>query len=80
QTHAADALADRGYDLYARDLRDYGRSTRAGREPNDTRSLAVYAEEIDAEVRLVRERHDQVVLLGHSTGGLIAALGAQHRR
>jgi alpha-beta hydrolase superfamily lysophospholipase len=80
QTHVADALADRGYDLYALDLRDYGRSIRAGREPNDTRSLAVYAEEIDAAVRLVRERHDRVVLLGHSTGGLIAALWAHHRR
>ena len=80
QTHVADALADRGYDLYALDLRDYGRSIRAGREPNDTRSLATYAEEVDAAVRLVRERHDRVVLLGHSTGGLIAALWAQHRR
>ena len=79
-THVADALADRGYDLYAVDLRDYGRSIRPGREPNDTRSLAVYAEEIDAAVRLVRERHDRVVLLGHSTGGLIATLWAQHRR
>lgn len=80
QTHVADALADRGYDLYALDLRDYGRSIRSGREPNDTRSLAVYAEEIDAALRLVRADHAHVVLLGHSTGGLIAALWAHHRR
>jgi alpha-beta hydrolase superfamily lysophospholipase len=80
QTHVADALADRGYDLYALDLRDHGRSIRPGREPNDTRELAVYAEEIDAAVRLVRAEHDRVVLLGHSTGGLVAALWAHHRR
>ena len=80
QTHVADALAARGYDLYAVDLRDYGRSIRPGREPNDTRSLATYAEELDAAVGLVRAEHDQVVLLGHSTGGLIAALWAHHRR
>lgn len=80
QTHVADALADRGYDLYALDLRDYGRSIRPGREPNDTRELAVYAEEVDAAVRTVRAEHDQVVLLGHSTGGLIAALWAHAQR
>lgn len=80
QTHVADALAERGYDLYALDLRDYGRSIRVGREPNDTRELAGYAEEIDAAVALVRAEHDRVVLLGHSTGGLIAALWAHARR
>lgn len=80
QTHVADALADRGYDLYALDLRDYGRSIRPGREPNDTHELAAYAEEVDAAVRTVRAEHDHVVLLGHSTGGLIAALWAHARR
>lgn len=80
QTHVADALAERGYDLYALDLRDYGRSIRAGREPNDTRELATYAEEIDTAVALLRAEHDRVVLLGHSTGGLVAALWAHARR
>ncbi|MFF1529654.1 alpha/beta hydrolase [Cellulomonas sp. NPDC058312] len=80
QTHVAEALADRGYDLYALDLRDYGRSIRPGREPNHTTELAIYAEELDAAVRLVRAEHDQVVLLGHSTGGLVASLWAHHRR
>jgi alpha-beta hydrolase superfamily lysophospholipase len=80
QTHVAEALADRGYDLYALDLRDYGRSIRPGREPNHTTDLATYAEELDAAVRLVRAEHDRVVLLGHSTGGLVAALWAHHRR
>jgi alpha-beta hydrolase superfamily lysophospholipase len=78
--HVGEALGARGYDLYALDLRDYGRSIRPGRPPNEVQDLATYAEELDAAVRLVRAEHDRVVLLGHSTGGLVAALWAHHRR
>lgn len=78
--HVADALDAAGYDLYALDLRDYGRSIRHGRPPNDTTDLGRYAEEIDAAVRHLREEHDALVLLGHSTGGLVAALWADARR
>ncbi|MBO9553467.1 alpha/beta hydrolase [Cellulomonas sp.] len=80
QAHVGDALAAHGYDLYALDLRDYGRSIRDGRPPNDTTDLATYTEEIDAAVRLIRADHDQLVLLGHSTGGLVASLWADSRR
>ena len=76
--HVADALADEA-DVYGLDLRDYGRSIRPGREPNFTTDLSVYAEEIDAAYRVLRQDHDEVVLLGHSTGGLIAALWADAR-
>lgn len=77
--HVAAALAQHGYDLHGLDLRDYGRSIRDGRAPNDTHELSVYAEEIDAAVRLLRERYASVSLLGHSTGGLVAALWANGR-
>ncbi|MGN8244643.1 alpha/beta hydrolase [Cellulomonas soli] len=77
--HLGAALARHGYELYALDLRDYGRSIRTGRDPNFTTDLSVYAEEIDAAVRDLRTRHDTVVLLGHSTGGLVAALWADAR-
>ncbi|WP_432457626.1 alpha/beta hydrolase [Cellulomonas iranensis] len=80
QTHVGDALAAAGWDTYALDLRDHGRSIRPGRPPNETTDLAVYAQEIDAAVRAVRLEHDDVVLLGHSTGGLTAALWADARR
>ena len=78
--HVGDALAAAGYDAYALDLRDHGRSIRPGRPPNETTDLAVYAEEIDAAVRLLRRDHDVLVLMGHSTGGLTAALWADARR
>lgn len=77
--HVADALDAAGWDLYGLDLHDYGRSIREGRRPNHTRELAGYAHEIDAAVALLRADHDRVALLGHSTGGLVAALWADAR-
>ncbi|WP_028050522.1 alpha/beta hydrolase [Cellulomonas sp. URHD0024] len=79
QTGFAHALADAGYDLYALDLRDFGRSIQEGRPVNFTTSLAVYAEEIDASIALLRSDHEQVVLLGHSMGGLVTSLWADAR-
>ncbi|WP_309134580.1 alpha/beta hydrolase [Cellulomonas sp.] len=78
--HVADALARAGYDLWALDLRDYGRSIRPGRPANEITDLATYTEEIDTAVRLLRGSHDRLVVLAHSTGGLTAALWAHARR
>lgn len=72
--HAA-RWTEQGYDFYAVDLRDYGRSIRPGRTPGWVTDLATYDEDLDAALAAVRERgHRQVVLLGHSTGGLITPL------
>ncbi|MFN3855586.1 MAG: alpha/beta hydrolase [Phreatobacter sp.] len=81
QTHLAEALEAAGYDFYALDLRKYGRSLRPHQTPNHTADLAVYDEEIDQATEIIRaERgHAGLVLMGHSTGGLIASLHA-HRR
>ncbi|WP_258724730.1 alpha/beta hydrolase [Cellulomonas sp. NS3] len=80
QAHVGDAFAAHGEDFYALDLRGYGRSLRPWQEPNYVTELAAYAEELDAAVAVLREDHDQVVVLGHSTGGLIASLWAHARR
>ncbi|GAA1768983.1 alpha/beta hydrolase [Luedemannella helvata] len=82
QTHLADFYIERGWDFYALDLRKYGRSLLAHQTPNFTRSLSEYFPELDAAVHLIRETdgHDTVVLNGHSTGGLIAALWAHRVR
>ncbi|MGV8977100.1 MAG: alpha/beta hydrolase [Cellulomonas sp.] len=80
QAHVGDAFASHGYDFFALDLRDYGRSIRPSREPNFVTDLAAYSEEIDAAVRLLRADHDQLVVVGHSMGGLVTSLWADARR
>ncbi|MEV6243672.1 alpha/beta hydrolase [Lentzea sp. NPDC051838] len=80
QEHVAEHYTAQGYDFYAVDLRGYGRSLRDGEVPNYTTDMAVYFEEIDAAIAVVREEHSRVVLMGHSTGGLTTSLWAHERR
>ncbi|MFI2754052.1 alpha/beta hydrolase [Cellulomonas sp. P22] len=80
QRHVGDAFAAHGEDFYALDLRGYGRSLRPWQEPNYVTDLSVYAEELDAAARILLADHDEIVLLGHSLGGLVAALWADARR
>ncbi|MEO3781834.1 alpha/beta hydrolase [Actinocorallia sp. B10E7] len=76
QTHLADFYLEQGFDFYALDLRKYGRSLRPYQTPNMIDSLSDYFTEIDEAVRIIREDHDVLLVNGHSTGGLIAALWA----
>lgn len=82
QTHVAEHFAGLGYDFYALDLRHYGRSMRPEAVPYYTTNLRDYHEELDAAARLIRETdgHERLVVLGHSTGGLIAPLWLADRR
>lgn len=81
QTHVADFFAGQGLDFYALDLRKYGRSLRPHQTPNFCRSLTEYHQELDQAAQIIRgEGHDQLLVAGHSTGGLIAALWAHRRR
>jgi alpha-beta hydrolase superfamily lysophospholipase len=82
QTGAADWWTDRGYAFYALDLRKYGRSIRPHQTPNFVLDLADYHAELDAAYRIITERdgHTDVVLSGHSTGGLIGGLWASRQQ
>jgi alpha-beta hydrolase superfamily lysophospholipase len=84
QRHLAEAFAAAGHAFYAVDLRGYGRSlaahTAAGGDPNLVDDLAVHAQDLDAATAAVRGAgHERLVVLGHSTGGLVAALWAAAR-
>ncbi|WP_159796146.1 alpha/beta hydrolase [Puerhibacterium puerhi] len=84
QRHLAEAFAAAGHAFYAVDLRGYGRSMaahlRAGRDPNLVEDVAVHAQDLDAATSAVRAAgHERLVVLGHSTGGLVAALWADAR-
>ena len=78
--HVADAVRAIDCDFYALDLRRHGRSIRGGNRPNCCTDLAQYFTEITAAIDIVMKEdgHDSVVLYGHSTGGLVASLYADH--
>jgi alpha-beta hydrolase superfamily lysophospholipase len=80
QTHLADFYVERGYAFYALDLRKYGRSLLDHQTPNFAHSMSDYFPEIDEAVRLIRKDNDTLLVNGHSTGGLIAALWADRVR
>jgi alpha-beta hydrolase superfamily lysophospholipase len=79
QRHLAEFWAELGYDFYALDLRRYGRSRVEGQLLGYTSDLGEYDEELDIAVAELRAEHERLVLMGHSTGGLIAALYAHDR-
>lgn len=80
QTHLADFYNQHGLHFYALDLRRHGRALRVGQLPNFTRDLDEYLQDVDAAIQRIRgeEQIDWLLLNGHSTGGLVAALYA-HR-
>jgi alpha-beta hydrolase superfamily lysophospholipase len=82
QTHLADFFIERGWDFYALDLRKYGRSLLPHQTPNFARSLTDYYPELDEAARIIREEdgHDQMLVAGHSTGGLVTALWSHSRQ
>ena len=74
QVEHAQTWLDHGVDFYALDLRRNGRSLRPDQPAGDVRDLRTYGEEISRSLAILREDHDQVVLIGHSMGGLVTAL------
>jgi len=80
-TELADRFWRAGWAVHGLDLRRYGRSLRAGQLPNFVTDLAEHFTELDAAYDvLVGDGARQVVVAGHSTGGLIVALWADARR
>ncbi|TXE08149.1 alpha/beta hydrolase [Gelidibacter salicanalis] len=72
QTELAKKFNDKGFNFYALDLRKYGRSFLEHQKLNNVRSLEEYDEEIHMSLQILKREHNaQVILMGHSTGGLI---------
>ena len=79
QTEMAEQFNQHGYDFYALDLRKYGRSILPHQKYYYVLNLNEYNAEITAALEIIgQEKHDHVVLAGHSTGGLTATLYAAH--
>jgi alpha-beta hydrolase superfamily lysophospholipase len=82
QAHLADFFVAQGIDFYAIDLRKHGRSLLSHQTANFIRNVDDYFVELDEALRIIREQdgHARVLIHGHSTGGLTAALWAHQRR
>ncbi len=80
-TELADHVASAGWAVHGLDLRRYGRSLRAHQRPNHVTDLSEHFADLDAAYDvLVAEGARRLVVVGHSTGGLIVSLWADARR
>ncbi|RBP80061.1 alpha/beta hydrolase [Marinomonas rhizomae] len=74
QTGLAEHFVDLGYRFYALDLQGYGRSIRPSTPPNWCESIEQYGQDLDIALATIKQDGvDQVVILGHSTGGLVVS-------
>jgi alpha-beta hydrolase superfamily lysophospholipase len=82
QTHLADFYNQHGLHFYAVDLRRHGRALQAHQLPNYTHDINEFLEDVDAAITQLHtlEGIDWLLLNGHSTGGLVAALYAHRGR
>lgn len=84
QAHLAEFWESVGVRFFALDLRKYGRSIRPHQTPGFITRLRTYDEEICAALQVIGHSEDapsdrRLVLMGHSTGGLVLSLWAAHR-
>jgi alpha-beta hydrolase superfamily lysophospholipase len=70
-------FVENGYNFYALDLRKSGRSWLPHQKLNNLRDVGEYFDDISAAIDIIEsEANTQLLLYGHSMGGLVAALYA----
>lgn len=75
QAEMGDRFVDSCYNFYAVDLRKYGRSIIAGQKMFQVRDMKEYFSDIDSALaQMKRDGNREIVLMGHSTGGLTTSL------
>ena len=82
QTALADFFAERGLAFYALDLRKSGRALRPGQTAHYVSDLALCDDELERALAIVAQACPglPVVVVAHSTGGLITPLWLDRRR
>lgn len=72
QKQLGDSVVAHGYNFYAMDLRKYGRSILPNQNPFFCKSLTEYFADLDTALYTIRaEGNERILLMAHSTGGLI---------
>ncbi len=75
QKSLAEHFDNAGFNFYAVDLRKYGRSALANQPLFNVRNLNEYFADIDTVIHIMQqEGNREIILMGHSTGGLITSL------
>lgn len=75
QDDMARRFTDSCYSFYAVDLRKYGRSILPGQTKFEVRDMREYFADIDSAIaRMKADGIDDIILMGHSTGGLTTSL------
>ncbi|MDR0766865.1 MAG: alpha/beta hydrolase [Methanosarcinales archaeon] len=78
QKEAAYKFNEKGYNFYALDLRRCGRSYQSNQKFNQIHDLRTYHEEILEALQIIYlENNQEVILFGHSLGGLVLTLFAK---
>ena len=81
QKQLGDSVQAHGYNFYALDLRKYGRSILPNQDQFFCKSLKEYFADIDTALAIIRkEGNEKVLLMAHSTGGLITPYYLHHRQ
>lgn len=74
QTEMAQQFVDHNYAFFAIDLRKYGRSLLEGQKRCQVRNFDEYFNDIDSALTEIRdEGFERIIMMGHSTGGLVAS-------
>jgi alpha-beta hydrolase superfamily lysophospholipase len=80
QEEMAERYIKEGFNFYAVDLRKYGRSWLSHQKFNNVRDLSEYYADIDTVLAIIKgEGNENVLLSGHSLGGLVLSLYASER-
>lgn len=74
QDELAYKFQENGYGFYAIDLRKYGRSLLPEQKKCQVRNFKEYIPDIDSAIYVIKKTgYDKIVMMGHSTGGLVAS-------
>lgn len=75
QKELAEKCNENGYNFYAVDLRKYGRSILPNQDTFFCKKISEYFPDIDSAIAVIkREGNNEIMLMAHSTGGLITPL------
>ena len=75
QSALGDSANAHGYNFYAVDLRKYGRSMLPNQDAFYCKKMKEYFADIDTTIAIARaEGNEEIILMGHSTGGLSTSL------